>query len=400
MKNTSEINASAFHKYAVPLTLIVVLVMSLISLLCLFVMQQIYFLGTLSKQIDSNQMASLINSIFRHQSFGENILTGLQTLRNAGYDNVSIFFLIRPTLPIITITVFFAAFGIAIYTHKRRKILKDIQEEERKIVNWIRSEVNHEIDCAYFSNTIIKAIVSQKHLIKKQKELHKEDTTRILHFAEDISHQLKTPLAVVRVACERLALQNDSVRVTAETCLSQISKMTDMIQDLLQLGRFDCQKQKMNFSLNNAYELLEVMANDLYFISARKNIPVEIDGDPTILWYCDSYWIKEAIGNIVKNCIEHSSDSPITIRFESSNTSNHIIIEDNGCGFEEGFESQIFERYSFGGTRRKEGAGLGMAIANEAVKMHYGKITAANRAEGGAVFYIIFPRFDADSIYS
>ena len=400
MKKTSEINASTFHKFTVPVTLIFVLVLGFIALLCLFILQQIYFLGALSKQIDSSQMTALINNIFRYQSFDENFSGGLQILRLAGYDNVSFFFLIRPTLPILTITGFSTAIGIAIYTHKRRKILRDIQEEERKIVNWIRSEVNHEIDCLYFPNSIIKAIVSQKHLIRKQKELHKEDTARIMHFAEDISHQLKTPLAVVRVACERLALQNDSVRLTAETCLSQISKMTDMIQDLLQLGRFDCQKQKMNFSLNNAYELLEVMANDLYFISARKNISVEIDGDPTILWYCDPYWIKEAIGNIVKNCIEHSADSPINIKFESNNTYNQIIIEDNGCGFEEGFESQIFERYSLGGTRRKEGAGLGMAIANEAIKMHYGKITAANRVEGGAVFQIFFPRFDADSIYS
>lgn len=400
MKNTSEINASVFHKQSFPVTLIVVLVMGFMALLSLFVLQQIYFLGALSKQIDSNQLTALINSSFRIQALGESISNGLQALRHAGYDGVSLFFLIRPALPIFTITGLCAVFGFAIYSRKRRIILKNLQDEERKIVNWIHSEVNHEIDSMHFSNAIIKAIVSQKHLIKKQKEMHKEDTTRIMHFAEDISHQLKTPLAVVRVACERLALQNDSVRVTAETCLSQISKMTDMIQDLLQLGRFDCQKQKMNFSLNNAYELLEVMANDLYFISARKNISVEIDGDPTILWYCDPYWIKEAIGNIVKNCIEHSADSPINIKFESNNTYNQIIIEDNGCGFEEGFESQIFERYSLGGTRRKEGAGLGMAIANEAIKMHYGKITAANRVEGGAVFQIFFPRFDADSIYS
>lgn len=399
MKNASKINVSAIHKQSFPVTLIVVLVMGFMALLSLFVLQQICLLGVLSKQMDSNQLTALINSNFRIQSLGESFTNGLRALRYAGYDSVFFFFLIRPTFPIVTITVIFAAVGIASYTHKRRKVLKDIQEEEQKLVSWIHSEANHEIDSMYFSKAIIKAILSQKYLIKKQKELHEEDTTRIMHFAEDISHQLKTPLAVVRVACERLALQNDSVRVTAETCLSQISKMTDMIQDLLQLGRFDCQKQKMDFSLNNAYELLEVIANDLYFVAARKNISVEISGDSTILWYCDSYWIKEAIGNIVKNCIEHSADSPINIKFESSNTYNQIIIEDNGCGFEEGFESQIFERYSFGGKRRKEGAGLGMAIANEAIKMHYGKITAANRVEGGAVFHIFFPRVDADSIY-
>lgn len=399
MKNASKINVSAIHKQSFPVTLIVVLVMGFMALLSLFVLQQICLLGVLSKQMDSNQLTALINSNFRIQSLGESFTNGLRALRYAGYDSVFFFFLIRPTLPIVTITVIFAAVGIASYTHKRRKVLKDIQEEEQKLVSWIHSEANHEIDSMYFSKAIIKAILSQKYLIKKQKELHKEDTARIMHFAEDISHQLKTPLAVVRVACERLALQNDSVRITAETCLSQISKMTDMIQDLLQLGRFDCQKQKMDFSLNNAYELLEVIANDLYFVAARKNISVEISGDSTILWYCDSYWIKEAIGNIVKNCIEHSADSPINIKFESSNTYNQIIIEDNGCGFEEGFESQIFERYSFGGKRRKEGAGLGMAIANEAIKMHYGKITAANRVEGGAVFHIFFPRVDADSIY-
>ena len=167
MKKTSEINASTFHKFTVPVTLIFVLALGFIALLCLFIFQQIYFLGALSKQIDSSQMTALINNIFRYQSFDENFSEGLQILRLAGYDNVSFFFLIRPTLPILTITGFSTAIGIAIYTHKRRKILRDIQEEERKIVNWIRSEVNHEIDCLYFPNSIIKAIVSQKHLIRK-----------------------------------------------------------------------------------------------------------------------------------------------------------------------------------------------------------------------------------------
>ena len=65
MKKTSEINASAFHKFTVPVTLIFVLVLGFIALLCLFILQQIYFLGALSKQIDSSQMTTLINNIFR-----------------------------------------------------------------------------------------------------------------------------------------------------------------------------------------------------------------------------------------------------------------------------------------------------------------------------------------------
>lgn len=374
--------------------------MCCVAVFVLFVIQQIIILGAVSTQVSPNQMTNLINNLFCSPLDFSSYSDGLAVLHYAGYDGLSFFFLARPLFPILTITVIFVACMIAIHLRKQRKTEKQYKTEERKIVDWIQSDSLKEIDCHFYPDKVIRAIIAQKRLIQKQKDIHNEDSARIMHYMEDITHQLKTPLTVVRVACERLMLQNPSIQSTVETCLGQINKMTKMIQDLLQLGRFDCNKQKMHFTYANAGELLETVANNLNIIAATKNTSIEIFGDPTTIWYCDTHWLKEALGNIIKNCIEHSEDSKIVIQYASNNLSNHITIEDNGSGFETGFEKQIFQRYAFGGKTGKEGTGLGMAIAQEAIKLHYGFVTASNRTEGGAIFRIVFPRFDAETIYS
>ena len=78
---------------------------------------------------------------------------------------------------------------------------------------------------------------------------------------------------------------------------------------------------------------------------------------------------------------------------------NKIIIRDNGQGFMFGRENKIFERY-FLGDRTKEGSsGLGLSIAQQVIKQHFGTITASNRECGGAEFLILFPQMDATTIY-
>ena len=88
----------------------------------------------------------------------------------------------------------------------------------------------------------------------------------------------------------------------------------------------------------------------------------------------------------------------LTIVIDAKNL-NKIIIRDNGQGFMFGRENKIFERY-FLGDRTKEGSsGLGLSIAQQVIKQHFGTITASNRECGGAEFLILFPQMDATTIY-
>lgn len=364
-----------------------------------FIYRYIVILGAASHFLTPEEMSAFINSLFRYSSDNSFYSSGLTALHQAGYGGFFHYFLMNPLMPflIISILLLICVILVCFWKSKRERIARE--EDTRRMINWIQSEEAEEICSPFYSVALVNAIAEQKRRLQRQDEIHNEDTAKIMHYMEDISHQLKTPLTVIRVACERLSMDNPSAEPVAETCLWQISKMTALIQDLLQLGRFDCNRQKKNFSYVNAQELLETVTNDLTFVALPKNLTFEVIGGSNVSWYCDSHWIKEAIGNILKNCIEHASDSEIQIRYESDEHFNRITIEDSGCGFPSGYEQQVFQRFSFGSTTKTDSSGLGMAIAQEAIKLHYGSVSAANRPEGGAVFRIVFPRFDANHLY-
>lgn len=397
MKRTIKRGAYSFNILTFSVML---LVLYGIAVSVLFIRQQIILLGITTNYVESENISKLINDFFHTPPNQTHYAEGLIALNHSGYSGFSQYYLSSPLLPILTIVIICLISAIVFHICAARKTKEFQQSEEQKLLAWIRSKSTDGIISSICSDSILYAISEQKRLIQKQDALHNEDTAKIMHYMEDISHQLKTPLTVMQVACERLAMCDENCKPTAETCLLQISKMTQMIQDLLQLGRFDCNKQKKKFVYANVRELIETVTNDLEIIASPKNINFEISGEPATVFFCDTYWLKEAVGNILKNCIEHSSDSKVMIHYECNETSNYIQIEDHGCGFKSGFEKLIFQRYAFRQSSKGNGSGLGMAIAQEAIKMHYGIITASNRSEGGAVFRISFPRLDADAIYS
>lgn len=396
MKCTFKKGSCPYH---IMTLFIIILALYGIAVSALFIRQQVVVVGIATNYIAPEDTSKLINDVFGTNPNQAYHAEGITALNRSGYSGLALYYLSRPLIPILCIVALCLIVAAVLQICATRKIRKYHRDEENKLLTWIRSNETDEIVCSICADSVISAIAEQKRLLQKQKELHNEDTAKIMHYMEDISHQLKTPLTVMRVTCERSAMQNSTFEPAANVCLSQINKMTQLIQDLLQLGRFDCKKQKKKLAYSNVQELLETVSNDLDIIAAPKNIVIEITGDPTTVFYCDSHWIKEAVGNILKNCIESSSDSKITIHYECNDTSNYIRIDDHGCGFEPEFEKQLFQRYAFTSSNKGNGSGLGMAIAQEAIKMHFGMITAANKAEGGATFRITFPRLDATAIY-
>lgn len=380
--------------------LIIVLALYAIVVSILYIYQQVIAVGVAFAYVDSENISKLVNDFFQNQTSQAYYSEGTLALNQSGYSGFSLFYLARPLFPILVIVGICFASVFIFGLHNGFRLRQNQKREEMKLIEWIQSNKTEKIKSYICSDAILRAISEQKRKLQRQEEIHREDTAKLMHYMEDISHQLKTPLSVMQVACERLSMQDGGSKATTDVCLSQVSKMTQMIQDLLQLGRFDCNKQPKKFCHANVQELLEIVVNDLDIIAAPKNITLEITGDPAAVFYCDPHWIKEAVGNILKNCIEHSSDSKISIQYDRNETANHIIIKDHGSGFTPDFEKYVFQRYAFRHTASGSGSGLGMAIALEAIKMHYGMITASNRPEGGAVFRITFPQLEADAIYS
>jgi len=384
---------------ALSITLIFIGLFLYILALHKYSIRQNIIIGTLSEQMDSINVSLGVNHLLSGDNAQEAYKTGISALEQAGYANTYFGFFVKQfrDISIIFLEFIFVLTLLYIMVMRRQKTVR--ANEVQDLVKWINLDSGERPPVKYVPMAVITSVGALKSRIKRQKAIHEEDAARIMHYMEDIAHQLKTPLTVIRVACERISMYQPNTTETMEACLTQVDKMTDMIQDLLQLGRFDCNKQRLRFEYVNARDLIENVVNELDCLSQPKGLVVSLYGEKDITWFCDVFWMKETLGNILKNCIEHSANGEIAITYESNVRMNQITIEYCGTGFQNDCDRIIFERYSFGDRTSKEGTGLGMSIAQQAMKQHFGSISAENRPSGGVKFYISFPCLDSESIY-
>jgi signal transduction histidine kinase len=108
----------------------------------------------------------------------------------------------------------------------------------------------------------------------------------------------------------------------------------------------------------------------------------------------DETWLIEAVGNIIKNALDHTdSGDSIEISCEDALVATEIIIRDNGAGIHPEDIHHIFKRfYRSRFSKDKQGVGIGLALSKTIVEKHGGTITVRSELGQGAEFHLIFPR--------
>ena len=361
--------------------------------------QNMIFFGTVEKAMDYRTSANLVNLIFSSQNKSDLYYNGIQLMKKAGYENSYATLIFLPYQKLMIFNIYSAIIMIFTLIILGKTQKKQSQKEEFQIILYLKKHVPIKKNLHFFSENFLESIEKIRKDIDKQQQIHIEYNEKIMHYMEDVSHQLKTPLSVMRMICEKIEMRYSKFSVEMGKCLGQIDYMTDTIRDLINLGKFDCKKFQMKFEEISAEILMETVVNDIEILAEPKNIEISVQGKLKIKWLCDPFWMQEVLKNILKNCIEHSPNGKIEIFYGIEKNLNKIIIRDNGQGFMFGRENKIFERY-FLGDRTKEGSsGLGLSIAQQVIKQHFGTITASNRECGGAEFLILFPQMDATTIY-
>lgn len=228
-------------------------------------------------------------------------------------------------------------------------------------------------------------------------ELSKEKTLEKMRtqFTAQVSHELQTPLSVIKGYAEALA---DNVYTGQEATgvyyilLGEAQKISNMVDDLLDLsqmeaGAYVVRKQKFSLYklLHKIYEhYRKLPSNKQYELHFHTHYPK--DG----ICFGDPLRIEQAIRNILTNAIKHvASGGSINITLFKTDHQTHIEIENDGERIPTRELQHIFDSYYQGNTEKK-GTGLGLAITRHIVKLHDGKITARN-TENGVVFEVILP---------
>ncbi|MDO4169431.1 MAG: HAMP domain-containing sensor histidine kinase [Lachnospiraceae bacterium] len=215
-------------------------------------------------------------------------------------------------------------------------------------------------------------------------------------FNSDISHELRTPIAVIRAQCqlskEHAQKKQDLELLEAiEVIERQSDKMNHMVQQLLKLSRLEQNKMKLELEKVDLIAIVESVCEDEDYLSGEQYQFI-YDLKPCVSWV-DINLITVAIRNLVSNAVKYSSpSSEIRVSCGKEKESIFVSIQDFGCGIEKEDQKRIFESfYRSEEARNSEGIGLGLTLAMKIAKCHGGTIRVESEVGKGSIFTLVLP---------
>lgn len=207
-------------------------------------------------------------------------------------------------------------------------------------------------------------------------------------FLENVSHEFRTPLMSIQSYTEGIKYDVIDSNSAVNIILSEIKRMTNLVEDLLYLSRLDAIEENYNFRNLNFNELINTCVNRMNLIAEKSNINIKTNIFTEIIQIRgDEEKLSRAITNIISNCIRYADSSIIVELKAITNNKVQLIISDDGPGFEVHDLPNVFERF-YKGTKGK--FGLGLSISKNIIEKLNGKISA-NNSELGALFIIELP---------
>ncbi len=220
-------------------------------------------------------------------------------------------------------------------------------------------------------------------------------------FVANVSHDLKTPLTAVRGFAQALldgtADTPETRHQAAQVIYDEAGRMYRMVMDLLELARFDAGTAKLQIAPFDMAHLLRRLLEHFSPLAEEKDIHLEfVQKGETPFIFGDEDRLARVFTNLIENAVRHTpGEGTVTVVLGNEGRTVRVRVEDTGPGIPAEALPHIFERFYQVDTsrsgRQERGSGLGLSIAYEIVQAHGGKMSAANRPEGGAVFTVRLP---------
>lgn len=234
------------------------------------------------------------------------------------------------------------------------------------------------------------------NLIERMAEL--EDKRHA--FVSDASHELKTPLSIIKLLSDSLIQTENPDPEFIKEFLSDMNKeverLTRIIERLLNLTQMDSRQLNMNLEEIDMRELVGEIHRKLEPLAKNKNIEFKLNvPEEAVLLPVERDTITEAIYNIADNSIKYTEDfGEVSLELTHDLGNVSVVISDNGIGIPKEETVKIFDRfYRVDKARAREtgGTGLGLSIALDSVKLHGGHIEVISEENEGSKFTIILP---------
>jgi signal transduction histidine kinase len=224
-------------------------------------------------------------------------------------------------------------------------------------------------------------------------------------FLSIASHELKTPLTPLKLQTQMMMktfteadsiekIPIDKVLRMVQSSNRQITRLSQLIEDLLDVSRINIGKLGLNLEDFDLADLL----NDVmeHFSHQTKDMcKIEIQSCEKVQGSWDRFRLEQVFVNLLTNAFKYGSGKPVKIKLESTPNQARFIIQDHGIGIAKEDQQRIFERFERAvSSAHFGGLGLGLFISSEIVRAHGGELKVESEVGKGSTFIVELPRFN------
>ena len=218
-------------------------------------------------------------------------------------------------------------------------------------------------------------------------------------FVSNVSHELKTPLASMKVLADSLLSQEDApaelYREFLEDIAAEIDRENDIITDLLSLTKLDKTTGVLNIEDVNINEMTELIIKRVSPLAQQRNINISFEAMRPVIAQVDEVKMALVITNLIENGIKYNKENGyVRVTLNADGQFFYLKVEDSGLGIPDEDIDKIFERFYRGDkshSKETSGTGLGLSIVRNAVLMHRGAIAVDSEEGTGSTFSVRIP---------
>ncbi len=258
------------------------------------------------------------------------------------------------------------------------------EQEKRKTAQYIGEGVVFLLVIMTVAFIIFRAVRKQLKLGHQQQ-----------HLMMAITHELKTPVAVIRLNLETLQkrkLDEQQQQRFLQNTLQEANRLNDLCSNILLSSQIEAGGYQVTKEITNLSELVKSCTQDFITRFPHRTIQYTIPKDLFIEG--DKLLLHLAVNNLIDNAIKYSpKEKPVNISLEENGKQVSLLVADQGKGIEEEEKKKIFEKYYRTGnmaTKEAKGTGLGLYLTKKIARQHNAVITVKDNAPTGSIFAIRF----------
>lgn len=274
-----------------------------------------------------------------------------------------------------------------------KKALRPVDQIRRAAVKITSSNLDEKIDIGGRRDELARLAETFNAMIGRLKDSFQ----RINQFSIDVSHELKTPLTILKGETEvalRKERDKEDYKKLLISNLEEVDRMSRIIDDLLLLSKAETKEIKLNLEEIALRDLIMGVCVDMKITAANKGIELQATEIEDVRLKGDELKLRRMLWNIVENGIKYSpAGGAVAISSYVNDGYARIDVKDNGVGIAEEDIKFIFDRfYRADRSRRREtGSGLGLSISKWIAEAHNGAIEVKSKASEGSLFSIKLP---------